>query len=96
MHSSWNLRHRLSRLWPLVVGLLVLSTVAGGLHHHADGADHADCAVCSATHAPAEHAVLPDIAPAPVRTAERVVLAPRTVPLTVAAPNPPSRAPPES
>jgi hypothetical protein len=96
MQSLWSLRHRLSRLCPLIVGLLVFSTVASGLHHHADGADHADCAVCSATHAPAEHAVLPDIAPAPIRSFERVVLVPRNVPLTAAAPTPPSRAPPES
>jgi len=44
--------------------LLVLSTLAGSFHYHADGADHPDCSVCLAYHQQADSnyvVPLPDI-----------------------------------
>ena len=34
--------------------LLLLSTLAGSFHYHADGADHPDCSICLAQHQQAD------------------------------------------
>jgi hypothetical protein len=74
--------------------LLVGSILAAGLHHHADGRDHSDCALCAAMHSPAHVVVAVASGDAPIYRVERVIIAGAARIPEGSLPATPSRAPP--
>jgi len=92
-HPLATLRRSLRRSAPIVIWTLLLTLVVGGLHHHADGAAHHECAVCSLSSAPAT-ATIAAAESAPTLGYERVevpaLVAPRAARIAAAS----SRAPP--
>jgi hypothetical protein len=92
-HPLATLRRYLRRGAPMVIWALLLTLVVGGLHHHADGAAHHECAVCSLTTAPAT-ATIAAAETAPSLRFERIevpaLVAPRAARLAAAS----SRGPP--
>jgi hypothetical protein len=97
MISDSSFKNRLSRLGVAVItALLLVSTLAVGLHHHADGASHNDCVVCTVGQAPAQQNAAISVPSAAVVLLELVaplpVSAPRAIVCAVSA----SRAPPQA
>ena len=78
----------------LCAALLLVSGVVVGLHHHADLGVHDDCAVCAATHAPAQAVDALSVPVAPCIILERIRITCDQAPRPVADPTSASRAPP--
>jgi hypothetical protein len=86
---------RAMRLMSLVLAVGLLSvTFIGGAHHHTGVTCDATCVVCSAGHAPAIPATIPDAPRALVREPERVDHAGQLAPAQAVAFAPLSRGPP--
>lgn len=77
MHTGLMRSEHRSRLSALLAVLLSAATLLVGFHHHPDGSEHGDCAICSVVHMPTEQAVVPDVVPTPALRPERLVVAPR-------------------
>jgi len=79
----------------LVCILLVISSIAIAFHHHADGAEHPDCALCIAAHTVAPNVI--HVAPVPAPPAdvvERLIAACDLVPCAIVRTSADPRAPP--
>jgi len=86
----------LARFSAPVLGVLLLaSVVLGALHHHTDGLDHRECAVCTVSHAPG----LPTVgvaAPSAPLTFERIIATSAPTPRPAAPSVVSCRAPPSA
>jgi hypothetical protein len=97
MTSDSSLKYRLSRLGvAAITALLLVSTLAVGLHHHADGAAHDDCAICTVGQAPAQQTAAICAPSAPVVLLELVTPIPTSAPRAIVRAVSASRAPPQA
>jgi hypothetical protein len=60
---------------PTLTALLLISTLIGGLHHHAATERDDHCVVCTLAHAPATAPTVVAVAAAPVLLTERAYVA---------------------
>jgi len=97
MTTRATLSNRMTRLGvAAVTALLMIATLVAGIHRHADGTRHDDCAICAVGQAPAQSTVAIRPPSAPLVALERVAPLPGLEPRAVACAVPASRAPPEA
>lgn len=66
-HPPLPLRTLMNRALSFLLIMLLLATgVIESLHHHADGADHADCSICAGAHHQSDAVSVPTVAAQPV------------------------------